>query len=208
MITFYHAPHSRSTRVAVLIAEMGIGHLVETVHVDIPRVDGSGARDPANPHPEGKAPCLVHDGTVITETGAVMLYLTALFAREAANPMAPAPGHPRRGEYLTWLFWYHATLEPVLIMQAGGFSHPWLVAATRGPAEAAARIRAALDRGPWLCGEDYSAADLLVHSAYAYFPEVLPDDPAIRDWVARCAARPAGAAVLAQDAAAMARMAA
>jgi glutathione S-transferase len=207
MLTFYHAPESRSVRVAALIEEMGIGDRIRTVIVDIPRVDGSGARDPANPHPEGKAPCLVHDGTLLTETGAILLYLTALFAADAQHPMAPPPGHPRRGAFLTWLFWYHSTLEPVLIMQAGDFSHPWLTAATRGPVEATARIRAALDRGPWLCGEEYTAADLLVHSPYSFFPDSLPEDPVIRDWADRCAARPAGLRVMERDRAALARAA-
>lgn len=90
MLTFFHAPQSRSSRIVTLIDEMGIQDQVQTTIVTIPRIDGSGGRDPANPHPEGKVPALIHDGTLITETAAVILYLTALFP-SPAWPRSPAP---------------------------------------------------------------------------------------------------------------------
>jgi len=49
-----------------------------------PQQMGSGGADPANPHPEGKVPLLVHDGVGrYGESNAIMVYLTDLF---------PAPG--------------------------------------------------------------------------------------------------------------------
>lgn len=205
MLTLYHAPNSRSSRILTLIEEMGIADRVTIRPVTIPRMDGSGGRDPANPHPEGKVPLLDHDGTLISETPAIILYLTALFPDSG---MAPKPGDPRRGDYLTWLFWYSAMVEPALITAMTGLSHPAFTATWRGPEEVAARIRKALERGPWLLGEHYSAADLLIHSPYAWFREATPDDPLIRDWVDRCMARPAVAAVRAQDGALAAAQAA
>lgn len=205
MLTLHHAPNSRSSAVVALIDEMGIADQVQIVPTDIVRFDGSGRRDPGNPHPEGKVPALVHDGTLVTERAAVFLYLTALFPDSG---MAPKPGTAKRGEYLSWLFWYGNVLEPVLIHQAAGLSHPFLTATFRGPAEATARLRAALEKGPWLLGEDYSAADLLVHSPYAWFRDATPDDPLIRDWVQRCMDRPARARTLARDADWMAALAA
>lgn len=201
MLTLFHAPNSRSSAIMTLIEEMGIADRVEVKIVNIARFDGSGGVDPANPHPEGKAPALVHDGTLITERGAIIQYLTDLFPDSG---MAPKMGDPRRGEYLTWLYWYGYVLEPVLIHAGAGLQHPWLTATFRGPEEVAARLRAALEKGPWLLGEEYSAADLLVHSPYAWLRDATPDDPLIRDWVARCMARPARGRVLAADAALMA----
>ena len=198
MLTLYHAPTSRSSRILTLIEEMGITDQVAIRPVTICRFDGSGSADPANPHPEGKVPLLDHDGTLISETAAIILYLTALFPDSG---MAPKPGDPRRGDYLTWLFWYGANMEPALITAMSGLSHPAFTATWRGPEAAAARIRKALERHRWLLGDRYSAADLLIHSPYAWFPEATPDDPLIRDWVARCMARPAVAAMKARDAA-------
>lgn len=99
-------------------------------------------------------------------------------------------------------------MEPVLIFEAASLSHPYLTATFRGHAEIAARLRAALEKGPWLLGDSFSAADLLVHSPYAWFQDATPDDPLIRDWVARCQARPAVARTRASDAALMASHAA
>ena len=52
MLTLFHAPHSRSSAIVTLIDEMGIGDRVDIVEVTIARMDGSGRRDSANPHPE------------------------------------------------------------------------------------------------------------------------------------------------------------
>ena len=197
MLTFYHSPKSRSSAIAVLIDEMGIADRLDIRTVAIRRIDGSGARDPANPHPEGKVPCLVHDGHVITERGAIMLYLTTLFPEAG---LAPAVGSPDWGSYITWLSWYQGVFEPVLILEAAGVSHPFIPKTFRSHVEAAARLHAALKKGPYLLGDTFSAADLLIHSPYAWFKDSAPNDPLIRDWVARCMARPARLRVLAADA--------
>lgn len=196
MLTLFHAPESRSTRIVALLEEMGIRDKVDIRITDIPRADRTGARDAANPHPDRKVPALEHDGSLITESGAVMLYLTSLFPESG---LAPKPGTAKRGEYLTWLFWYGGVMEPVLILEAAGVSHPWLHRTFRGVPEVTARIREALEKGPWLLGEDFSAADILIHSPYAWFNNT-PDDPLIKDWVERCKARPARLKVLAEDA--------
>ena len=200
MITFYHAPKSRSSAIMTLIEEIGIADQFDIRIVDIPRtMTGTGSPDAANPHPEKKAPCLVHDGHIITERGAILTYLTSLFPSD----MAPAVGSPAWGSFLTWMNWYQGVMEPVLILDFCQISHPSLTAAIRGVPEVTARIHAALERGPWLLGDHFTAADLLIHSPYAWFGNT-PDDPLIQDWVARCMARPARLACLAADEAAMA----
>jgi glutathione S-transferase len=204
MLTLFHAPFSRSGRIVSLIHEMGIADWVQIVPVNIRRQDGTGDVDPANPHPESKAPALLHDDVLITETSAIMLYLTGMFP---AAGLGPQVGDATYGRYLTWLNWYNSMMEPALVCAAAGLDHPYLTATFRGPDAVTARIRAALDKGPWLLGDTFSAADILVHSPYAWFTEALPDDPLIREWVARCMARPARAQAGALDAGLMAQAA-
>ena len=205
MLTLFHSPNSRSTAILTLIEEMGIGDWIEVREVTIPRMDGSGGRDPANPHPEGKVPALVQDGRVITERGAIILHLTSLFPDAG---LAPKPGTPDWGVFAMWMAWYQGVLEPTFIMEGAGVTHPWLTAAMRDHTTAASRLRAALEMGPWIMGESFSAADILLHGPYVWFPEGTPDDPLIRDWVERCKLRPASVKVRAADAARAAALAA
>lgn len=202
MLTLFHSPDSRSTAILTLIEEMGIEDWIEVKLVTIPRMDGSGGRDPENPHPEGKVPALVHDGLLITERAAIILHLTALFPDSG---MAPTVGTPEWGSFAGWMAWYQGVLEPTFILEAAGVSDPWLTAAIRDHQTAVARLRSALEKGPWIMGEDFSAADILLHAPYAWFPNATPDDPLFRDWVARCQNRPAAIKVRTKEAERMAR---
>lgn len=197
MITFYHAPRSRSGSVLAAIEEMGLRDRIEMRIVSIQRQDGSGQRDPANPHPEGKAPCLVHDGTVITERAAIMLHLAELFPEAGLGRPA---GTPEAGALLAWMTWYAGVFEPVLIAEFAGVSHPAFAASLRGRAEAMARLSAALADGrPWLLASGFSMADLLVYGPFGFFKELVPEDPKIRAWIDRVAARPGMVAARAFD---------
>jgi glutathione S-transferase len=202
MLTLFHSPQSRSSAIMTLIEEMGIQDWIDIREVTIPRMDGSGGRDPANPHPEGKVPALVHDGRLITERAAIILHLTSLFPDSG---MAPKVGTPDWGAFAGWLAWYQGVLEPVVIFEGAGLTHPWIDATFRDHTAAAARLKAALVKGPWIMGDAYSAADLLLHAPYAWYAQATPDDPLIRDWVERCKARPARAKVMAAEAARLAQ---
>ena len=205
MLTLIHSPQSRSSRIVTLIDEMGIQNLVKIEAVSILRQDGSGGPDPANPHPDGKVPLLIHDGAVIRESGAIIQYLTDMFPDAGlGRPI----GHVQRGAYISWLHWYGSVMEPVLVFDAAGLQHPFLSATFRGVAEVTAKLSTALQHSPYLLGDAYSAADLLVHSPYAWFRDATPEDPAITDWVERCMARPSVARTMASDAALMAQAAA
>lgn len=197
MLTLFHSPQSRSTRVIALLKDLGALDAVTIERVTIPRRDGTGGRDPANPHPDGKVPFLVHDGVAIWESSAIMLYLADLFPDAGLNI---PPGHPRRGAYLSWFAWYSGVVEPVLTLEAAGITHPGLMATFRSHAEVKARLRAALADGPFLLGDRFTAADLLLHSPYAWFGK--PGEPVLDAWVERCLERPGARFAAAFDAAA------
>lgn len=206
MITLYHSPQSRSSRILSLLEELGNPPEIELVEVEIPRVmSGTGKRDPKNPHPEGKVPYLEHDGVGIWESSAIALYLTGLYPQSG---LGVAAGDPLRGRFLSWMFWYAGVMEPVVIAHLCEMTHPAWHASLRGMGEVEARLEAALAEGPWLMGDGFTTCDLMVHSPYVWAPHLTPESPVIRDWVARCHARPAAERARARDAAAMARLAA
>lgn len=185
MITLFHSPRSRSTRIVALLKELDALEAVNIEVVTIPRMDGTGGRDPRNPHPDGKVPLLDHDGTRVWESSAIIQYLADLF---------PQPGlgvpveDPKRGPYLSWLAWYAGVVEPVLTLKALGIDHPALARTFRTEAEVKVRLAEALSGGPYLLGNRFTAADLLLHSPYAWFGK--PGVPAIDAWVERCMDRP------------------
>jgi glutathione S-transferase len=188
MLTLFHAPQSRSSGVIRLLDELGALDRVEIRTVGIRRLrSGTGAADPANPHPEGKVPLLVHDGVMIRERNAIMLHLTEMFPEAG---LGTAPGTPERGAFLSWLAYYGNVMEPVFIAAFTGVSAPGFHATFRGMAEVTAELRRGLSPGPWLLGDRYCAADLLLASPFGWAPEMMPDDAVVRDWVGRCLARP------------------
>lgn len=195
MLTLYHAPQSRSTSVVQLLHELGVIDQLRIERVDIQRQDGSGARDPKNPHPEGKVPYLTDGEDHLRERGAIVLYLTDRFP---AAGLGRGVGDPQRGRYLSWLFWYQGVFEPVMIMQWAGLDHPAARASWRDYDAAIAHLDATLSRQPYLLGDEYSAADLLCASPFGWFGDQMPATQAIRDWVARCQDR-AAARLVADD---------
>ncbi|MEE7458639.1 glutathione S-transferase [Methylorubrum populi] len=184
MITLFHAPQSRSTRIVALLKELDALDAVRIETVTIPRMDGSGARDARNPHPEGKVPLLDHDGVLVRESSAIIPYLAELFPEAG---LGIAPGHRQRGAYLSWFAWYAGVVEPVLTLEAIGLDHPAIVRTFRTSADIKARLAEALTDRPFLLGDRFTAADLLLHSPYAWFGK--PGEPVIDAWVDRCTDR-------------------
>lgn len=191
MLTLFHAPRSRSTRMIWLLEELDAPYRIHKV--DIVRQGGVGARDPANPHPHGQVPALVDDGALITESAAIALYLTDKFRQQ---PMGPAVGDPLRGPYLTWLAYYAGVLEPVITNR---FRQRADAADDAAYAILDGQLKGALERGPWLLGDDFSAADILFISLLQFARQMLPPHAVYDDWLARAQARPAFARAMEKD---------
>ncbi len=193
MLTLFHAPQTRSSRILWLIEELGAD--AEVVWCEIAHRNGQpvGRADPKNPHPDGKVPALIHDGTLVTESAAIVLYLTDLHPE--ADLGAPV-GSPERGVLLTWLTWAAGELEPALFARMSGATDAF----------SAARYEAAMDRlldtlwnGPFLIGERFTVADVMICSTLVWVRPMLPDSPLFDRYLERLAARPANARALARD---------
>lgn len=184
MPVLYHSPQSRSDTVATLVRMLNAD--IEIREVTIPRQDGSGSADAANPHPEKKVPYLVDGDESVRERGAIITYLTDAYP---AAGLGPLPGAPGRGAYLSWLFYYQGVMEPVIILHWAGISHPAFTASLGDFDTMIARLAEALDHGPYLLGDTFSAADMLCCSPFQWFQDMAPDHGGIRDWVARCSER-------------------
>jgi len=195
MLTLYHAPQSRSSRIVWLLEELEAPYELKTINIS--RMDGSGGADPANPHPDKKAPALVDDGALVTESAAICLYLTDKFP---AKGIGPVVGDKLRGPYLTWLAYNAGVIEVVMHMEFGGLLENDMLRRTfRGRDEVDARILAALAAGPYLLGERFSAVDALIGSTGMWMRQMMPKGKVVDDYLARLAAHPALARANAKD---------
>jgi glutathione S-transferase len=195
MLRLYHAPRSRSSRIVWLIEELGAD--CEIVYTNITRQDGSGDEDGNNPHPDKKVPALLHGDRLITESSAIVLYLTDLYPQAGIGPLAD---DHKRGEYLTWLFYYSGVIEPVVTFEFAGLGdNPALMRTFRGRSEMERRLLEALKHGPYLLGEKFSGADILIASLGAWARNMLPTGKLVDDYLARCNSRPALKASFAKD---------
>lgn len=188
MLTLFHMPKTRSSSIVWLLEELGVPYQMRMV--DIRRADGTGSRDPTNPHPHGKVPALEHDGQRVFETAAIALYLTDLFPEKK---LGPAVGDPTRGEYLSWLAYRPGVLEPAMMMRRLGVKH---LQGTMGWAEAGeveAEMNEILANRRYLLGDDFSAADIVTGGGIAFLMafKVMNETPVLKAYTDRITARPA-----------------
>lgn len=178
MLTLFHAPGSASSRILWLLEELGAPYEVIEVAAG-PAPDGT--RDPRNPHPHGYAPALLHDGQLVTESGAIVLYLTDL---HPASGLAPLAGEPGRGDYLTWLLFEVGTAEPLVYMKARGSleGDKAMTALFVGMLQ---RLDDTLSQQPYLLGEAFSAVDVLFQSLLEQARPLLPPSDVRDAYVAR-----------------------
>jgi glutathione S-transferase len=184
----YWCPQTRAMRIVWLLEEAGVPY--ERVHINIrdPEAKANAAFRAASPM--GKVPALEDGSTRLWDSGAICAYIADQYP---AGGLAPGIGDPQRGAYLQWLMFTNACLEPAMGEKVGG--------APANPARngwgswdlTLGTLRNGLERGPWILGERFSAADVPL-GASCYFMrkfKMIEDEPAIFAYADRCVARPA-----------------
>ncbi len=196
MITLFHRPKTRSSRFIFLLEELEAPYQIKLVTTRTR--DGSGAADPANPHPHGKVPTISDDGAIVFESPAIALYLTDKFPK---NRLGPLVGERDRAAYLSWLCYYTDVLEPAFMSKFMNVEVPRGTAGWVPVEEAMPVISKALSPGPYILGERFSAADVLYGTTFAMFAKspMMPKSTVIDDYVQRIVTRPAFERAQARD---------
>jgi glutathione S-transferase len=199
MITLFHHPRTRSSRFIFLLEELGAPYQIKLVTVR--SRDGTGAVDPANPHPLGKVPAIDDDGVLVFESPAIALYLTDRFPQ---NRLGPLVADRDRGAYLSWLCYYTGVLEPAFMCAFMNVAVPRGTAGWVPVEEAMLAVTKALTPGPYLLGERFSAADVLYGTTFAMFAKspMMPQSTVIDEYARRIVARPAFTRAQAREASA------
>ena len=202
-MTFYHSPNSRSAGARVLLEELGADYDLHALNLKTGEQRQSAF---LAINPMGKVPAIVHNGELITEQGAIYIYLTDLYAEAG---LAPALGEPLRGPYLRWMVYYGSSFEPALIDRA--FKHEPAPASTSPYGDYDTMLNtltAQLKKGPYLLGERFTAADVLWGTALKWTTafKLVPETAEIVAYVGRVISRPAFQRASAADAELSARL--
>jgi glutathione S-transferase len=163
MLRLYHAPRTRSVRVLWLLEELELPFELVTVPFKAPSSEFFVQETPL-----GKIPTLEDDeaGVVFCESGAIVEYIVE---RHSEGRLAPAIGSPLRGRYLQWLHFAEGTAYlPLGVMvwltryRDDAEKHVSLLEDLRHRAAGGmAFLEQHMGDGPWLLGEEFSAADVM-----------------------------------------------
>jgi glutathione S-transferase len=187
-ITLYFAPASRAFVPLWLLEELGLPYRLKRLNL---RRGDQKTRAYVALNPMGKVPTLTDGEAVITENPAICLYLAD---RYGYGTLAPRIEAPERAPFLRWTVFATAVAEPSLYSDD---PQDVISAAGRGwgdKASVLAALRQALTPGPFLLGDNFSAADVMLGSllSIALFNGRIPDPPPeLTVYVERLGERPA-----------------
>ena len=191
-LTLYHAAPSRSSIVLWMLEEVGEPYDIKLIKLS----EGDNLKpDYLAINPMGKVPALRHGDVLITEVAAICTYLADAFPDTKLN--VPI-GDPRRGPYLKWLFFGPGCFEPAVIDRAAPRKEPPRRAMLGyGDFDTAMNVVAkAVEKGPWLLGEQFTAADVVIGAniRWGMMFKLVPERASFLDYAERIAARPAASA--------------
>jgi glutathione S-transferase len=142
-------------------------------------------------NPMGKVPALKDGEATLAEAAAICAYVAE---RYPDARLAPPVGDTLRTKYLQWLFFAPGCIEPAMVQIATKIEmNP--VSAGWGDAQRVFDVLdAALAKGPWILGGNFSAADVVIGAALNYSVrlfKMVPSRPSFDVYIERCVARPA-----------------
>lgn len=188
-LTLYTNPQSRGRMAHWMMEELGEPYA--TVWLEY----GSGTKSPEYlaVNPMGKIPALKHGNAVITETAAICTYLADRFPEKN---LIPPHGSPARAAFYRWLFFAAGPLEMVVTSAAFGWQVPEgksMMVGFGSTGDALRALELALTPGPFICGEQFTAADVYVGSQLGFGMMFggIEKRPLFEAYVARVNTRPA-----------------
>jgi glutathione S-transferase len=189
MIRLYWSPRTRATRAVWLMEESGLPYEIEPVNIHDPAAKAASPGFLAA-SPLGKVPAIQDGPVAMADSAAIGIYIGD---RYPETRLAPAIDDPDRGRYLFWMTFSPGVIEPAMAERFYNIA-PNPVAHGWGTFDAMIEtVARAVEPGPWLLGDRFTAADVMIGSALSYMGYVgmLPDDPVLRAYAGRCEARPA-----------------
>ena len=188
-LIFYSNPMSRARIARWVLEEVGAPY--ETVLLDY----GTTMKSPEYlaVNPMGKVPAIKHGDVVVTEGAAICAYLADAFPEAQ---LAPPPGDRRRGTYYRWLFFGAGPVEQAATSKSMGLLAPIEKRAMAGYGtydDVMDTLEKAVAGGPYLCGDQFTAADVYLGSQIGWGLNfgTIDKRPGFAEYFARISSRPA-----------------
>ena len=196
-VIFFHCPRTRSSGTLTLLEELGAEYDLRAMNMKVGE-----HRQPAflAINPLGKVPAIQHGGALVTEQAAIVIYLADLYPEAG---LAPALTDPLRGPYLRWLVFYGSAFEPAVVDKAMQREPGQTGMSPYGSYDAVIdAVSTQLQRGPYLLGDRFTAADVLWGGALGWTMmfKVVPERPEFVAYVERVNTRPASRRAMEIDA--------
>jgi glutathione S-transferase len=188
MMKLYWSPRSRSFSSLWMMEEAGQPY--ERVLTDI----STGAQKSPEflaINPMGKVPALRDGDATMGEAAAICAYVAERYPQAK---LAPPPGNPRRAKYLYWLFYGATCIEPAIMQIYTKMQVPPSTAGWGEATQVFDVLDAAVEKGPWILGDEFSAADVVICSGLNFAIKIfkmVPTRPSFDCYIERCSARPA-----------------
>jgi glutathione S-transferase len=188
MIKLYWSPRSRSFTAIWLMEETGLPY--ERVLTDI-TTGAQKAPEYLAINPMGKVPGLQDGDAALGESAAICLYIAD---RYPETKLAPALSDPLRAKYLQWMFFSPSCIEPAIIQIFTKLEVPTSTAAWGSATQVFDVLDQALQKGPWILGDKFSAADITIGSGLNFAVrqfKMVPSRRSFDAYIARFVERPA-----------------
>jgi glutathione S-transferase len=197
MYKLYWAQGSGAMAPQALFEEIGVEY--EKIVIDFEKEEHK-SDEFLSVNPMGQIPALVlPDGTLMTETAAM---LAQIVDRHPEAKLAPPAGSAERARFLRWLFFLASNVYPTILRIYYSERHSTDPSAAEGIKAAAESdlneqfkiLEDALDPGPYLVGEAFSAADILLWMLIQWHPDpphLFEEAPRVKRFSGLLQARPA-----------------
>lgn len=187
-LTLYYAPRTRAFTTLWLMEELSEPYVLSSFDIHSGRHKEP---DYLSMNPMGKIPLVTNGEVCVSETAAIAMYLADIFPK---SHLAPKMDEPSRAAYLKWMCFAGSVIEPAY----GEKFFKW----TDLPASSVAwgsfdqMLETLIDgvkEGPWLLGETFSAADVVVGNGMIFGQRfgVMPKDGPLGAYAERLTAREA-----------------
>ena len=189
-IVLYHHPYSRAATIVWMLEELAVPY--ELAFVDIMAGAQHSPEHLARNH-MGKLPVLADGDVLVSEAAAIGLYLGD---RYGLGTLAPALDDPARGAYLRWAVYGPSVVEPGCMAHSSKWEFKPGQAGWGSYERMLDTLQAALVPGPYLLGERFTMADMLLGGTLKWMLQfnMIEARPGFQAYADRLGARPAAQA--------------